>query len=155
MGVTKNNAFKIALIDLSDDTSVAAAGNNTQTLQAPAGKIYQVIGIEYLAPAPIGAGAGEHTLTIYSAIGTDSQQTKMAVLNTVFGSTLAIGFTNNFVAATVESPSVALEQRAVCTDILWCSHTYTIHFKYDNDTDVAQTGTRTLNILVKVFDEVL
>ena len=58
MGYELPNTFKLKTVDLSDDTTIAPAGQNTQTLQPADGKIYEVIGIYVSIPDPAGSGAG-------------------------------------------------------------------------------------------------
>jgi len=152
MGIVKNNNFKLKHISLTDDTSVIATGTNTQTLTPPTGKIYIIRMIYYHAPDPAGSSAGTHELTIQRIMVTTAR--RLAFLRSTTGNAI---YYNDLVmnADSSEIPTSVQEQFLLnIGGLIVASNSYPIQFKYDNDTDVAQAGTRTLEILVEEHNEV-
>jgi len=152
LGYNINTGFKIKLIDLSDNTVVTSGGGtNTQTLQPPAGKIYQVIQIEYSVATPPGSSANTHDLVIQY----QSSTVAIATLSTAFSKSIYIsGATTPYeFFADSEDPSAASQQFKICSEAIWCSNSLPVDFIYTNDTDANQTGTRTLIIYVKEYNE--
>lgn len=150
--ITSFDSPKLDVIDLSDATSIAAAGTDTQTLQPPSGKIYIVRNFQYNALDPAGSGAGTHELVVFNGIA-QTVQNRSARIAATFGNPIEVGFANGFVGDSSESPSTQTEQRFICTAGLRCNHNYPIEFLYKNNTDVAQAGTRTLKLLVEILNE--
>lgn len=154
MAFNHNHRFKLKLIDLSDNTTVAhAPTSNTQTLQPASGKIYEIIKIFIYIPDPAGSAAGTHELIMHHT--TDG--------SSVYGTFLLRATTGNslgtyysaFTADSAEAPGEAITQGQILNgfgDIL-CSYTYPIYFKYTNSTDVDQSGTRVIKVLVKEYNE--
>jgi hypothetical protein len=147
--------FKLKVVDLSDDTNVAASGTNSQTLQPAAGKIYQIVDIAYHAPDPAGSAAGTHEVRLYRSAITVSQDMILRVAGTT-GTAIQVGYCQNFAGDSSEDPSNAREQFLLIQGgLIWCSNSIPIVVYYKNDTDVAQAGTRTCKITVLEFDEVI
>jgi hypothetical protein len=150
MGYTVDNNFKLKLIDLTNDDSVASGGGiNTQNLRPNQGYIYQIIGIEGNHPDPVGSTAGTHSLAIRRDDGTNFFNIAFISANT--GTDIEIQ-RNGFIG-TAETPSNITEQYDLIYKTLFCNYTNYISFRYTNSTDVNQTGTRTLKIWVKEFKE--
>jgi hypothetical protein len=153
MPIAFNPHFKLKVIDLTDDTTVGPAGSNTQTLTPPAGKIYSIKYIYYNAPDPAGSGAGTHELAIERILVTSERRN--ALVKATTGNTINIGTNSLWAGDSAEYPSNANQQHDLMyRGDLICSNDYPIKFVYNNDTDVNQTGTRVLEILVKEYDEV-
>lgn len=151
MGCDIFNGFKLKLIDLSDNTTVTAAGTNTQQLQAPAGKVYQVVNIYYNAAAPIGAAAGTHKIEAGHNGITRAQN--LLICEGAFNTVIRISEAG-FAGSTQEVPSAAADQYALSVrGNIYASYSIPVDFVYTNSSDVSQTGTRTLEIVVKEFNE--
>jgi hypothetical protein len=145
--------FKLKQIDLSDDTTVAASGTNTQSLTPPAGKIYRIISILYVAPDPSGSSSGTHELEWRYNGFTQGSSGRLGFVQGNTGSGISVS-SNRYVGNASEVlSSETLQHQLITLGCMYCSSTYTIDFKYDNDTDVSQTGTRTLLIMVLEYDE--
>jgi hypothetical protein len=155
MPVSKIADFKLKQIDLTDNTTVAhAPSSNTQTLQPPAGKIYEIVRIFYLAGDPAGSSAGTHSLTVtYDT--TYTTYFGILYMSSTTGNDLATYF-SLLVGNSAEAPASDTIQAQLNNGVgqLLASHDYPISFIYTNSTDVDQTGTRRLVILVKEYDEV-
>jgi len=147
-----NPNYKIDEIDLSDNTSVAATGTNTQVLQPPVGKFYKIKWISYSAPDPAGSSAGTHKLDCsYDAIYDDTKRIFQIVSTT--GNSVLI-YTGAFVGDSSETPSAAASQLLLITDGLVVTNAHPICFRYTNSTDVAQAANRELYIMVEIHNEV-
>jgi len=147
---TPNPYFSIEVIDLSDDSQVnSGGGTDTQTLQAPAGYIYQVFAIEY-NNAAIGGASGDHKFYIRWTDGTNTKNA--AQLVGTDGASMAIDLQYGF-AASSEFPSSISDQLNFICGRLFASNTYYVDFYYINSSDTNKTGTRTLKIWVKKYKE--
>jgi len=148
MPYNRESNYKLELIDLSDDTSVAAAGEITQTMTPPVGYIYEVKNIYVNCPPPAGGGAGTHYIEIAQAgWGTYSGKCINA-----FGSAVLISDPAGFVGSS-EVPSDIEEQYIVMHDMLIANSDNAITFRYKNSTDVAAALNRVIFVLVKVYRE--
>jgi len=144
-----NPNFKIKLVNLTNDTQVNAGNDNTQTLRPLAGKIYKIIYFYYYAPDPVGSAAGTHDIRIqYDLTGT---KRNVALCKATTGNIVAIGTNSSWTGDSSEVPSTATEQHTMLYHDLWASYDFPLYFLYENDTDVNQTGTRVLEILVKEY----
>lgn len=144
-----NHSFKLKLIDLTDDTTVTSAGGtNTQTLQPPVGKIYEIVKIWFDMPV-VGGTINTHTLkgsyvnsgaTLFAFFSATSDHDQN--IDTYYG---------EFSANGTELPSGASNQYQVshAQFNLFCNYDNPIYFYYVNDTDANQTGTRVIKVLVK------
>ena len=145
------NWIKLSHSDLSDNTAVAAAGSNTQTLTPVAGKIYVIRNIFYNAADPAGSGAGTHTLSCRQ-VYVSSDRVLFEITATT-GNDIKITQVA-FVGDSSEAPSNAREQALLQKGgQLWASNSYPLKFTYTNNTDVQQAQTRTLEILYTEHDE--
>lgn len=151
MPVMKSAGFTLKYIDLSDATQVnSGGGTDTKSLQPPVGKIWEVIGLNLNMPDAVGSTAGTHSLLINMANDTDSKAIiASCVSNTGVTITYAgrYGFTGTTVAPT------ALDNLRWNFKTHNASNEYPMLFKYINSLDAHQTGTRTIKILVKEFNE--
>lgn len=150
MAYNINQGFKLKLIDLSDDTQVnSGGGTNTQTLQPPNGKIYQVIDIYMHIPDPVGSSANAHTMDV--SFQNCYLNENLAYISANTGTAMYIS--NSGFVGTSEQPSNAREQYLFAHHSLFCSYDQPINFLYTNNTDANQTGTRRLEIFVKEYNE--
>jgi hypothetical protein len=147
--VTSIDGVTLDMIDLSDDTSIAAAGFQTLSLQPPKGTIYEVMDLYYAAPDPVGSAAGSHRIYIGWA---NLSGLYLARLVAAFGNAISIRTDIGFTANTSESPSNVREQLLVFRGV-FCSNAQPLNCYYLNSTDVAQAGTRTLEVMVKKHPE--
>ena len=147
---SSNSSFLgIKLIDLSDSTSVASSGTNVQTLTPPPGFVYQIITLYCVIPA-IGGASGNHNLEIQNANLTSGNYLKIEGTD---GAIATISY--NKLLADSENPTAEREQVMVIVNQLICNNSNPIVFTYSNDSDTAQAGTRTIELLVKVYKEIL
>lgn len=147
-----NSSFLgIKLIDLSDDTTVASGGGtNTQTLQPPDGQIYKIKGLKIFIPDPSGSTSNDHSLEIQNINLNEIYIS--ATSNT--GSAIQIrpyaGITS-----TSKRPSEIEQQYPMIFEYMLCNNTNYIEFVYVNNTDVNQTGTREIYVIVEVYKDLL
>jgi hypothetical protein len=145
------NTFKLKVIDLTNDTTVVATtGTNSQTLQPSANRIYEIVNLYYWVDAPIGDTSGTHELEalwnttrrIWRIVGNHS--TTLSINEWAFGG-------DNSEAPSGIDNQYEMQHRGR----VWASNSEPVIFKYSNKTDANQTGTRTLEILVKEYMELL
>ena len=151
--ITKaNSLLKLRVHNLNDDTQVNAGGNtNTQKIEPVAGTIEKVAAIHMVIPA-IGGASGNQSMAI--KLNADATYT-FTVAELIGANGGAIYITkSNFVGDT-ESPSSGPEQLKLILDGMIGNNDYNMSFVYRNDSDVNQTGTRVLQVLTKVYKEVL
>lgn len=148
--ITKHNRLLgMKLIDLSDNTQVnSGGGTNTQTLQPPQGLMYKVVDMYYSAIDPVGSSANNHRLYVNWSGRSDYGPIFISA-NT--GANIKIQY-NGF-DGTAEVPANIGDQYKVMREWLHCTYDLPIEFKYENNTDANQTGTRTLEIIVEVYAE--
>jgi len=150
--ISKRSFKGIKEIDLSDNTSVAGGGGtNTQTLQPPEGLCYLITRLWIEIPDPVGSGANDHRLEVYwDASFTTASRLLYCLSN--FGSDISTNAGG--LVATTEVPSSQNQQSEILTGIArsWASYDSPIYFLYTNNTDVAQAGTRTIKMIVEVWD---
>lgn len=148
---TNNPNLKINYKDLTDDATVShTGGTNSQLLQPPAGKVWQVIYFRMSIPAPVGDTAGTHNMKISYYDGTVYHNIVEIVSN---HSTSCESYYFQFQGTSSEAPANAGQQQEIVSRLLWASNSYPIRFIYTNDTDADQTGTRQLDIWVKEYTE--
>jgi len=148
--MNRSEFLGIKLIDLSDDTTVSAAGGtDTQTLQPPKGQIYQIIQFDIEIPDPVGSTANNHKFNVKYQNMTDGDIT---FCNSNTGSDIkwnAYGW-----IGTTEVPGSDNEQfDLIHGGQIWASYDQPVDFVYVNLTDADQTGTRRLEIMVKVWKD--
>jgi hypothetical protein len=147
-----NSSFLgIKLIDLSTDDTVASAGSDTVQLQPPSGKIYKIIGMYVDILDPSGSSSGSHKFRCASNGMSDSR----VYFETNSDSGAGITFSNAGFVATTEQPSSSSDQYRIMHEWLYASNSIPLDFEYANSTDVAQSQTRTLEILVAVYKELI
>lgn len=153
MSLIKGNKYQLKKIVLTDDTTVIATATNNQVLQPIEGRIYEVVWMRISIPIPAGGAAGNHYLKILNFEANDNQ-TLIAKLKANFGATITAGYGGSFFADSEEIPGGTGEQFALMTGgLIRASNSLPVWFYYGNDTDVSQTGTRTIELLVKEFTE--
>lgn len=151
MPYDREGNYTIEVITLTDDTTITHAPT-TQTLQLKpdVGFVYEVLDIGYQAPDPVGSGAGTHQLYIsYNGAFNDMARIKATTGNAVW---IAI---TGFDGDSSEVPSAIGDQYDIMHNRLHASNSVPIDFAYTNSTDVDQSGTRTLIIVVKKYREAI
>jgi len=99
-------------------------GSENITINAPAGYISKIQGISFYCPAPVGAGTGTHSMTVY--LGTASSICQLYTKSVAYNVVLEVSYAD--VAAT-------------CKDREYDA-TFALIIKYTNGSNVAQTGIR-------------
>jgi len=143
--------FLVRNIDLSDDTSVAAAANITQTLQPAAGKIWEIQFMAFNFPDPAGSATGDHKMQAMFDL-TLSHQTALFYLTSDFGTDIKT-YNGEFSATTDLPGNVTLQYYISRKNGLCINHDTPLYFRYWNGTDVAAALMRTIKILVKEYNE--
>jgi len=152
MGYTAKQTSKIKLIDLSSTAQVNSGGaTNVQALRPAAGKIYEVIGIEYDGSDPSGSTSGTHYLKAEYTDGTDNCE--LFIITATTGNDVDIHY-SRFVGDSAETPTAENPQVDLITGRrIICSNSVYVNFTYKNNTDANQTGTRELILIVKEYTE--
>lgn len=149
MPYDREGNYTLELIDLSDDTTVAHAPTAiTNTLQPPVGFVYEVVNIDYNAPAPVGDSAGTHKVTV------EYDGTSLALINGNHSTTIKI-YQAGFSGDVGEIPGIVDDQLRIMREWLVASYDNPIDFVYTNSTDADQTGTRVLRVWVKKYREAI
>jgi hypothetical protein len=154
MSIAFEPYFKLKLIDLSDNTTVASGGGtNTQTLQADVGFIYEIVKFWINIPDAVGSTANTHTLDVYFDASFTGQSRFLRMVSTSGNAILTLN--QIFSADSSEIPSGSDEQFDLLNGIAktYVNNTNTLKFLYTNGLDANQTGTRTIKILVKEYKE--
>jgi len=155
MGINTEKNYRLELIDLSTDDTVNSSGaSDTILLQPDKGFIYEVKFIIFQAWTPAGSSSGTHVLYIYPA-NVISTPALSATIQGNFGTTIRIGQNSAFTGDTEQPSGSASQLELITKGVYVASNTYPVAFKYVNNTDANQTGTRTLKILVKKYREAL
>ena len=150
--ITPNSSFLgLKIIDLSSSEEVAAAGNDLQLLTPPKGQMYKIKDIYYLSADPAGSSSGNQYIDI-GLVGFSDRNYIIVISN--FGS--AIFIKNSGLVGDTEVPSSGtIVNELIRSGQMVCSNSIPMEFYYKNATDVSKTGTRTLEILVEIYKEVL
>jgi len=153
--VTCLDGPNIKFLVLSDDTEVAATtGVVHMLLQPPVGFIYKVLNISIGISVPSGGSSGTHEMYIAYTDGTNISP--IAYMTSAFGAVIQASVNaasaGMFIAG-AEHPDDPTAQHDILTKSIMCSHDCYVDFKYSNKTDAAQTGTRTLIIVVAQIPE--
>lgn len=146
---------KLLRIDATDDTTVAHAPTliTMLELKPDIGFLYEVISIFALIPDPVGSAAGTHTLE-FSATGRTSNDDQFLKVTSNTGTAILIRDSNGLVG-TSEVPSGQSSQDDIIHHTMWASNDWPILIEYKNSTDVDQSGTRQLFVLVKIWREAI
>jgi hypothetical protein len=110
-----------------------------------------VVDIAVSLPDAVGSTAGTHKLDVYLHTVTQASK-KLTIQGNTGTATIRIGDYFALVGDS-ESPSLESNQQSIIRGALWCNNTNTITFRYTNNLDANQTGTRTIKVLVKEFKE--
>jgi hypothetical protein len=150
--INRDNRSKLTVVDLSDNTSVTdGGGTNTQTLTPPAGKIYIIRDIYYSCAAPVGDTSGTHKIRALCTYVSTARVLIVVKGNHSTSLTITAG---TMIGDSDETPADGRDQHELIkSGFIHASNTYPIAFEYTNNTDAAQTGTRTLEILVEEINE--
>lgn len=147
MGMNRENNSKLVLVDLSATATIAPAGTETNDLKPDVGFIYIVRYVYVRIPDPVGSGAGDHTIELTNT-GFGTAQAKAVA---AFGNTIWIRY-DALEGSSSELPSGVTQQQGILQNLI-ASNSLPIEFKYTNGTDVNQTGTRAINVLVEKIRE--
>ena len=150
MGNEREDRYKLEIIDISDDTQVNAAADITNQLKPPVGFIYEIVQVYISIPDPVGSAAGTHTLAC----------TSFGMGGPAFTGTATTGNVIRYrwwalAADSSEAPSGATQQADILMSNIYASNSIPLDLKYTNSTDVNQTGTRTMEFLVKKYREAI
>ena len=145
----RENNYIVELLNLSEvDTVTHAPTTKTVVLQPPVGFVYEVIDINYNAGDPSGSGSGTHQIYgRYEGAFSDIFRVKGN-----FGSSISI-IVSGLVGNAGETPSAIADQLRLMQHTMIVSNTCFLNFNYTNSTDVDQTGTRSLTVVVKKYRE--
>jgi len=155
MAINQGPSFLgIKLLDHSTSATVAAAATEDTTIQAPKGQCYRINRISFEIPDPAGSSSGSHTLYLLYNL-TDRPQEGLIGAAGNFGTSITTSY--GIMSASDESPSGNAEQNRVIMGLSrnWITSTIPLYWRYVNGTDVSQTGSRLLKLLVEVYKEVL
>jgi len=143
--VLSMDGHKLFKLDLTTDDNVAPGAYDSIFLTPPDGYYYIIRNIYFHAPNPVGSSAGSHGLYVY-----DVYSYNMAVTNT-FGSDARIRqfqFSGN-----VEIPGNSQQQFDLITGALVSPGNDPLDFRYCNNTNAMQDGTRRLVLYVEQVKE--
>lgn len=146
MGYTHNPYFKLIQIDLTTTDTVASGGTESiLDLDTPAGFIDKIVDVRVNIPDPVGSTAGSHNLKIYhdGIAGADPNNYLISIASNT-GTDIAIK--NLQLVGNTELPSNARDQFFLLAlqDLFWSSNSYPVRFRYYNNTDANQTGSRVI-----------
>jgi len=120
----------------------------------PLGQCYQIMNAFATILAPAGASAGTHALEIFNGIsessGTDDTWVKITSL---FGDPILIRG-NLLNGTSSELPATDIDQFNIWSSS-WFNNTRPLYWKYSNDTDVNNENNVNINLLVKIFKDVI
>lgn len=153
MGMGTENRCRLELISLTTADAVAAAGEDIIQLKPDVGFLYEVIGLMARIPDPVGSGAGDHQLEIFRN-GREHANDEYITITSNTGVDIVIRDSVGF-QGTTEAPSATAQQYDMMHSVMWASNANPLDFKYDNDTDVEQSGTRNIMVYVKKWREAI
>lgn len=150
MGISQLEFLGIRYEDLSSSTQVNSGGGvASDYVTVNAGECVKIKGV-YLSIPAIGGASGNHTLTLRygdtsillgELIGTDGS---------------AITITKSQFYADTENPSTESIQAEILQGGMWMGDaTRKPLFRYVNNSDTNQTGTRTMKVLMEVYKQVI
>ena len=151
---TEGNSFLgLKYIDISTDDTVAAAATDDIEITPPKGLIYVIAGVEVSIPDPAGSASGNHSLYVYNKFF--SVDSTYFDLKSNAGGAIYIQNDTGLIADT-ENPGAGSDQfKAILGERSIVNNDYPLVVRYSNQTDVSQTGTRTVKIMFKVYKELL
>jgi len=142
------NRKKIVYVDASSSTTVTAGSLETITIQPPQGKIWKVIQFYFKVSAPAGATSGNQ----YAGI-TNNQFSlfEQPYASTTYSGTIEIRhYPHEY---NLLKPSISVEEFGHFIERLKGSYDYPLAVKYQNATDVNQTNTRIIKLILEEEDE--
>jgi len=134
-------------------TGTVAASGGSEEIQVTVNEgEYVVIRGMFVSIPAIGGASGNHVLTL--RVGETTSYILLAELSGTDGA--AITISKSEFAADSESPSTAAMQQAIITGGHFMGNSdYPPTFKYVNNSDVNQTGTRNIRVFIEVYKNVL
>jgi len=153
MRTESNNFLGLKYVDISTDDTVAAAAIDDIEITPPKGLMYVIAGVEVSIPDPSGSSSGSHNLYFYNKFFSYLSTYFDATSNT--GNAIYIQNDGGIVADTENPTSFSEQLHAILGGRSLVNNDYPLVVRYRNQTDVAQTGTRAVKIMFKVYKELL
>ena len=144
MGYFAESGFKIELVDLTSTGTIAPAGTDAITLQPPEGYAYQILDMNLRASLPAGGSSGTHE---FKGRITGNYHDEFWVI-AAFNSVVYIA-PYDFNGPDTERPTAIGQQFPTIHETMYCTNDNPLVITYTNDTDVDQTGSRTVIVIVK------
>ncbi len=150
MPVALNQNFKLRLIDLSDDTTIAHAPTSLTVQAKPApGRVWHIVDFFYYGPDPAGSAAGAHKIEIRNTGVSPTCYNFRLSSNS--GTDIYISHVT--LTGTAGAPSTAPAASNALQRGLYASNSLPLDITYTNSTDVDQSGTRQCYLVVKEYRE--
>ena len=157
--ITPSNTFLgIKKVDLTTNTSIAAGEEGNIIVTAPAGIIYKIFDVSFFIPAPNGAGSGTHEIEFKYNKPDNKNYYVSLLMRGAAAYNESIYTTGGLIgAAGSESPSAQDQQYWLLGGQrpIYISEDIPLYIDYENDTNVSQTGSRYIVLLVGVLKNVL
>jgi len=149
MGISQCEFIGLENLTLTESDTVNASASKAVNIQPPVGIVYQIIMMRAHAADPAGSSAGTHKFRGYYKTAGSNGTCFLCSSNT--GGAVAINLTS-WVGTASKQPADLTDQIALIGNgMLWSDHTEYFVIRYENDTDVNQTGPRTLEVVVKKY----
>lgn len=146
MASLQNRGLKTLKKYSTSFTNVTAGSKYLLTIRPPEGKIWRIIHVFFYAPAPASATTGIH----YFGIDGDWDVTHGAYTASQYNVALSVR------TVPIEYSSIYPSDISAYATIVtntYGTNLHPLHITYANNTDVEQTGTCTLEIVVEEEDE--
>jgi len=142
--VTVSGSESIDFITKDRASTVASGGFDSIIIRPPAGRIYELLGLRVVAPAPNGASSGTHKFTI------QSETNQVSPLQGISNHTDPVIYRRAYLksATDTQDPPDTTAQ-ALAPKGLRADESNGYNLFYKNDTDVAQTGAREQRLWVR------
>jgi len=148
MGLKTSNKSTFELLDLTETDTVNAGATKTVTVTADEGEIWIVRDIRMSIPDPAGSSSGNHLFYLRRS----DTDVEMGYLYAAFGNNININ-DGALAGAGGEEPTGSENQRELIRNNIYITSTLPFQFHYYNNTDVNQTGTRLLKVLIEKVKE--
>jgi len=139
---------KIVFVDASSDTTVPAGSSETITIQPPQGKIWRIVGGRIYSSLPAGATAGNHSFSINHGLISTKYDNLVITGNYDVSIDLRL-YPQSYTSIEPNDTKLFFE---VLTLFKWSS-AHPLIILYENSTDVDQTHTRLIKLIVEEEDE--
>lgn len=142
------------MVDLTTDDTVVASGSDDINLQPLDGQSYKIFKFNIYILDPVGSTAGTHSINmfyddtnVYTRTATAFCYIRATTGNNVFTNYTAF----NGDSSELPSSATIQSQMNMGSYEIWSTYDDPIIIRYNNDTDVSQTGDRYLKFLVGVY----